>query len=1519
MKKVRGKSIISFMLALLMMVCYTPLSAFAATAGRFILVAEADGKLIVAPEYVEYTENQTVGEALVTSGHDFYIGDDGVIYEIDGVSGNFRRSDEDDEYDLSKAASEVSYYRFTEEEKYSVTSGLQQLMTAMADYLLEDDDVKNAAKSEYDTAYSQFVGIDSKSAKTLASELNKAIEDYKAVINGPQYAVTVKNDSNVYSDIDFTMENEQGKVWKENDSDGKLEVPAGRYTFTVKKDGNTITGSLDVEADSVINVSVPKSNWIDTDKFRLSGSYDALNETDGNFEDDEFILGEWTDRSVTVPVTDTFTGTVYAYIERTDKNTTITSEYSVYGKTVYCDIAPESYVSGSPEALKRGANGNTVIYNITKIGADGYTYSQQYTVKLDRVPTLSSISVSDQENTDQAATEPFEAKKNKYTYKVLDEVTSVNVNAKPLNSAYTVTVNGKDSSNNEKVEIPLKNSTTEIEITVAYGEYKSTYTLMVVKGAGQKVTFKTASADVKLVITNKNNMVMPCKNYVGTDNGNYYQYTLVTEDEYKYIATKDVYFHASNTFTLSDLTGKTITVDVPTESWLTELAFGNNEYAQNKGNIKTDTGFTSENHSYSIEIPDTEYKVFAWAKTKDKTNTKIEALYTQISGSERYHGKDKNIVIKAEESTGKELSRILQFNHPQENTFTIQLSRESEGITYYQDYIIEVNRKLTLKNISAKCGGKTAVLVQKDGTKGYETTVTEYDVTVPMASQQLVLTLEKYNATVYGEEENSYRVLADGKNVTTEGSAIIQLDGTINTQTAVVKVESDQSPEGSTEYKINILKSPPVEVTVNTTPQDAVFVLYENLSAERQWPGEDGTYQLCEGFSYDYTVTKYGYVGRKGTFNVTRDSNNALVVSDSFNGKNYAVTENGDGGAATININIDKAEDNAAIDEDMEAYWPDFRGSDTNNAVTDAKIPYSAEDGTLYWANKIGDGFDSGAVGSPIIVDDDIVTYAGHTIFRINTVTGDIVASGTMAGASSFAITPPVYAEGMIFVALADGMVQAFNAQTLESLWVYQDMLGGQPNCPITVKDGYLYTGFWVGEKENASFVCLSITDENPNDNKENKISTWTYAVKGGYYWAGAYANSDFVIVGTDDGENVCDSQTSRLLLLDAKTGRLLDSWDNLNGDIRSTVAYDEETEAYYFTSKGGSFYSVKVERSGESFKFTDGWSIKLSNGTNSLAMSTSTPSVYNGRAYIGVSGSSQFGAYSGHNITVIDIESKKIAYSVPTQGYPQTSGLLTTAYEQTSGNVYVYFFDNMTPGKLRVISDKKGQTSANYVIKEEGNSGTYTTAYALFTPVGKQAQYAICSPVTDKYGTVYFKNDSAHLMAFGSAIERIEIELSESFKKTYKAGEVFDPEGMKVTAVYANGTTRDITDYIDYNTNPLTKDDAMFTVTFEHVMYHNAENGSSLQVGVSSTTPSATLQLKVISETLGDVNNDGNIDKADAQAILDYEVQKNTELSIKTADVSGDGVIDSNDAVLIAQYMAGNITEFPAQQNTAE
>ena len=1515
MKIKQGLRYLGAMMACLLVLGVLPTGVQAAkAAGSFVLVAESGGQLIIEPEYIPYTEGQSLGEALEHSSHAFTGMDQGQITAIDEVTGNYTRGDQNGGYDLSVPASSVTHFRFSENVEGSQPSaGLLLLMTAMADYQQKDEDVRLAAKAEYDTAKQNFVGCSSDDAKTLAHDLNAAMREYEQTLNGTKYTVTFTDGKKVYSSANYpgvtiTAENPYGKIWTD-DGDGKLQLPMGSYRFCVEQSGLRVEGSIVVTAAASFEVKLPSQQWLKTDSFRLSGSYGAPNNEEHKFTDGEFTLGKWKNRQTTVVVSDLFSGAVYAYAEydtaRLSKVPGLTAIYTMAnsGEKMEKKLAFESLNSGAFEVLARGAEGNVVVYRLTHEAEDGYTYSQDYTVTFNRMPTLTSITVLDQDGTDQAATCRFTGEETEYVYKVLDTTTAVAVSAAGLEEGYSITVNGKALK--DSISVPVS-GVTKIKVAVSAGGFSNTYTLKIQPGEGKKLSF-ISDKSVSVEVVNSNGVIMPYTTHRETSTQNRYQYTLVPGEPYSYIATRDDCYHIADDFKLEDVANSTITIDfAKMEDWLTDLALGTQKSNKYKDSIPLDKKFSADNHSYQITYPDTEHNVFLWATSKEK-KVFLEAIYTQVFSDSIYHGQEYRIELDSGSKTGEKLNRVLMDENPVENTIVIRLTKAENGVTYYQDYTVELKRKLTLKDIAAKCDGVTTTLVQEDGTPGFDPNVRTYDVTVSMAALALELDLSRYTENLcYGEEELGYRILVDGEDVTQSGHAVINLDGSMNTQIITITVENPKAKDGTGVYTINVLKSPPVEVTFAIHPSNALLNIREVMSGERLWANGNGAYQLCEGYAYDYTLTQYGYVGKSGTLEVTRNAQNELILRDGND--TYAVTRSGDGGVATVSWKLAKAPANISINTGLSSAWPNFRGSASNNATTNAPIPTAAEDSTLYWANKLGSGFDSDAVGSPILVDGDLITYAGNRIFRVDTITGEVLATGTMDHKSSFSITPPTYAEGIVFVALSNGCVQAFHASTLESLWIYADPLGGQPNCPLTVKDGYLYTGFWNSETGDANFVCMSITDEDPTSANESKCVSWYQTAKGGYYWAGAYVGDGFVLVGTDDGTNRCNEHTSSLLLLDAKTGRLLDRWNNLNGDIRSTIVYDSATRAYYFTSKGGTFYSIQVSDGRE---LKNLWSVALKNGTGGIPMSTCSPVVYNGRAYVGVSGSSQFGAYSGHNITVLDLNSRAIAYTVQTQGYPQTSGLLTTAYVEESGYTYVYFFDNMTPGKLRVLRDKPGMTSADYLITEKGTA----TAYALFTPTGDQAQYAICSPIVDEYGTVYFKNDSAHLMAFGSAIEKIEVTTAPK-KTSYITGDVFDPAGMVVTATYANGKTRDITDYVSYNKEELTVDDTAFTISFDYVMYHNQENGTEMASGVVTTTPTVNLKLTISDGTLGDVNCDGRIDLLDAQMILDHEAGVlEQELNQTVADVSGDGTVDSNDAVLIQQFTDGKIPAFPAKQ----
>lgn len=84
-----------------------------------------------------------------------------------------------------------------------------------------------------------------------------------------------------------------------------------------------------------------------------------------------------------------------------------------------------------------------------------------------------------------------------------------------------------------------------------------------------------------------------------------------------------------------------------------------------------------------------------------------------------------------------------------------------------------------------------------------------------------------------------------------------------------------------------------------------------------------------------------------------------------------------------------------------------------------------------------------------------------------------------------------------------------------------------------------------------------------------------------------------------------------------------------------------------------------------------------------------------------------------------------------------------------------------------------------------------------------------------------------------------------------------------------------------------------------------DGEKTASITVRVSSNAP------------LGDLNNDGAVDAADALLILRNSVglMALSEAQRSVADVNGDHMIDAGDAILILRYDAGLIQEFPGKK----
>ena len=764
-------------------------------------------------------------------------------------------------------------------------------------------------------------------------------------------------------------------------------------------------------------------------------------------------------------------------------------------------------------------------------------------------------------------------------------------------------------------------------------------------------------------------------------------------------------------------------------------------------------------------------------------------------------------LIPAFDPAVKEYTVLVPDNSNMFYAWATQADDRSSSTTITAKWVnLNVDTEKTQALTSGKASGQNLAGFAPTGTKVNTMTVTvvdgdfkdEYKLTsVRVAPSLTALSLDgirfaerfsatktAYTATTAAESvtvaatprDESYTVTVNGGSDTT-----VPLNLGENKINVVVT-----NPGGYTNtYTITVTRLASIEVGFTVDPADAKVTVWDS-NKDRIAP-TDGKYSVMADAEYTYLVQSDGYVSQKSSFKFSESS--------------------------TIDITLAVATENPNLDRSITAEWGNFRNGDNNLGITNAKTPYAPEDTELLWAVKHGTGW-AAAPGSPIMVDGDIYTYSGSTIRRLNSMTGETVTEGTMVDKSSYSIVPMTYGDGMVFVGLSGGKIQAFNAKTLESLWVYTDELGGQPNCPITYKDGYIYAGFWNSEDRNANFACINTVDEDHASATEVKYASWTYTRAGGFYWAGAYVTDKLAIVGTDDGAGGYDTNGAALLVFDRYTGEKLDAHEGIRGDLRSNVSHDPESDRVFFTTKGGILGNAQIDW--DTGKILDYKEVVIKDAQgNANAMSTCTPSVYNGRIYIGVAGTSQFGANSGHGIAVYNLNgdgSMTQAYVYAIVGYPQTSAMVSTAYSAEDGSVYIYLPYNYTPGGVSVLKDKPGQTAP---------VTTTGSGYSeVFTPVGPLAQYCICSTIADQYGTIYYKNDSCYMMAITSKIESLEITQYPTITENEDGSITVD--GLKAVTKLKNGEERDVSNYVSVVKNEET---GGYTVSYTYG-FDNANYG---------------------------------------------------------------------------------------------
>lgn len=389
----------------------------------------------------------------------------------------------------------------------------------------------------------------------------------------------------------------------------------------------------------------------------------------------------------------------------------------------------------------------------------------------------------------------------------------------------------------------------------------------------------------------------------------------------------------------------------------------------------------------------------------------------------------------------------------------------------------------------------------------------------------------------------------------------------------------------------------------------------------------------------------------------------------------------------------------------FDAAWPGFAGGVVENR------PTPSESADLAWSYGYTEGAGTVGASEPLVVNGDVYLVVANELRKISGATGEVLARTPLGGSISYCCRP-AYAGGVVVVPVDDGSLTAFTADALVCVWktpaLPTDGFNNsyQALSSLTVSDGNVYAAFTMvgagGVGAVGTLVCTRLADG---------AVLWTRTTGGadegpaGYYWAGAAASGDDVLIGGEAGA---------VQLLDGATGAVLASVD-LGAPCRAGIVSAGDG-AYLAVTTDGRLH--RIMRAGDA--------LTLTGSVTFAASSKSTPAVAAGKAFVcGVDGE-WYGTLS-----VIDLATLTVQHTVRgTLGEALSSPLVSVGANGT----YAYFTCNGTPGG--VFSYRVGDAAA----------------HELFVPQQDKQNYCMASVAADEFGNLYYTNDSGTLFKLVAA-----------------------------------------------------------------------------------------------------------------------------------------------------------------------
>lgn len=420
---------------------------------------------------------------------------------------------------------------------------------------------------------------------------------------------------------------------------------------------------------------------------------------------------------------------------------------------------------------------------------------------------------------------------------------------------------------------------------------------------------------------------------------------------------------------------------------------------------------------------------------------------------------------------------------------------------------------------------------------------------------------------------------------------------------------------------------------------------------------------------------------------------------------------------------VDPAVDPGTDLPQYQAQWPQFGLGKKDGAVVTARdgvlTPTDAASAAWSFAPLSAGSMTTEGVSDPLIVNGDVYLVVGGRIYKIDSETGKEKLSKPTGLSPAFYFCRPVYANGMIFAAANDGRIAAFNANSLDLVWCTDALPGNEAGqyqslSSLNIVGNRLIACFTVVGAANVSkvgtMVCVDATPQRSGTSKQVVWSTTETAGEGessGYYWASGAPSGDDLMIADDTGNvKLVDSETG------AVKAQLPIGTPSHSGVVALSDVDDSGNGTYLAVSRDdGTLH--KVCRQDDTLSETGSVSF--------AATSTSTPAVYDGRAYVCGMDADGYGT-----ISVVDLSTMTVLKSVRGgKGAAQSSPLVSAQ----DGGVYAYFTCNNETGG--VYAYRLGDDQA----------------YQIFTPDAGDQNYCTASLVSDATGNLYYANDSRKLI----------------------------------------------------------------------------------------------------------------------------------------------------------------------------